>query len=535
MNVEQPLLLIAAPVAALALLLLALAARRRRRQAAAAWSAALGAEAMTIGRWSPWLLAIVGLLVGVGIAGPRWGLASRATESRALNVVFVMDVSRSMLAQDVAPSRLLRASGLARRLVQDLQGDRLGLVAFSARGYLLSPLTLDQSAIALQLDALDPDMASEGGSNLAAAIGQAKLVLGGATQGGDRAIVVFSDGESFEGQSALEEAGRALRQARVTLIVIPVGDVRGARIPEAGGGFHKDDQGNEVITSRRDDELKALADAAEGVLIPAAASDPAGEARRVLSQLQRAPASDRATADLVPRAWWFALGAAVLLLLQAFTRRTAALVGVALAIGIGSAQAQRPSTGSRLLAKGDTAKARLAFLKEVKGGASDTAWFNAGTASLASGDIPTAVAALQRATLSLDPELRRRALYNLGTAYLQAARRDSTRRDSLLTAATTSLQSSLLLGPRDRNAKFNYELARRLKQPPPPNSGGGGGNDKQKPPPPQQGSPPPRGKNGGMSQAEAEQVLSAMERAERETRQGQYQRQRRGAPTGPDW
>jgi hypothetical protein len=139
---------------------------------------------------------------------------------------------------------------------------------------------------------------------------------------------------------------------------------------------------------------------------------------------------------------------------------------------------------------------------------------------------------LQRAALSLDPALRQRALYNLGTAYLMQARRDTVQRDTLLSAASTRLQQALLLAPDDRNAKFNFELARHLR-PPPKASSGGGAKSKA---PPKPAPPPPTGARAGMTPAEADQVLSAMERAERETRQRQYQRVRRGEPPpGPDW
>ena len=252
-----------------------------------------------MGRWSAVLFALVALAAGAGLAGPRWGSVSRTAESRALNIVVVMDVSKSMLAEDVAPNRLGRATSLARRLIQDLGGDRFALVAFAGHSYLLSPLTLDESAIALQLDAVDPDMASAGGSGLAAALDLARDVLVKSPQGGDRAIVVFSDGESFDPAGALETAGRALRRAGITLVAVPVGDVRGARIPE-NGEFHRDAAtGKEVITSRRDDLLQQAIQAANGVFIPAAAPDPVGEARRALSHLKRAPATDRAVADMI--------------------------------------------------------------------------------------------------------------------------------------------------------------------------------------------------------------------------------------------
>lgn len=524
---------LAAPMVATAVGVLALMARRRRVRAATAWSRTLGEQASVAGHYSPLLLALVALAAAVAVAGPRWGVAAHTAESRALNIVVVMDVSRSMLAQDVAPNRLGRAVSAARRLVLDLDGDRFALVGFAGHAFLLSPLTLDESAIALQLDALDPDMASAGGSGLAAALELARHTLVASPQGGDRAIVLFTDGESFEGNSALESAGNALRRAGITLIAIPVGSIAGARIPDPGGSWHRDNTDKVVITTRRDDLLQIVTTAANGVFIPANAPDPVGDARRALAHLNRAPAADRVAADMIPRAWIFALVAVVLLLIHTVTRRTAALAGLLLLVGAGGATAQRPSAGNRLLVHGDTARARQVFAADARSRHSDTAWFNAGTSSLIAGDWAAAVVQLQAATVSLDPGLRQRALYNLGTANLMQSRRDSAQRDTLLADAARQLREALLLAPGDRNAKFNFELTRRLRPPPKPESGPGGkgkGNPNQAPP------PPPAGGRGGMTPAAAEQVLTAMERAERDTRQHQYARTRKGEPPlGPDW
>ncbi|HEY4100851.1 MAG TPA: VWA domain-containing protein [Gemmatimonadales bacterium] len=532
---ERPILLYVVPVIIAIIALAAFRSRRARERAADVWSRALGVRARALGRYSVWIVSLVALCIAVGIAGPRWGSATTSTESQALNVVVVMDISRSMLAQDVAPSRLGRAVSLSRRLVQDLDGDRFALVAFAGHPYVLSPLTLDASSITLQLDALDPEMASVGGSGLGPALELARKVLTASPQGGDRAIVVFTDGETFDGPHPLETAGAGLRRAGITLIAVPVGDIRGARIPDPDGSWHRDQIGREVVTVRRDDLLQAAVQSANGVMIAANAPDPVGDVRRVLAHLHRIRTSDRSAADLVPRAWIFALVAALVLLAHTLTRRSAALIGIMLAIGVARAGAQRPSTGSRLLLRGDTMRARQAFTAEIKRRQTDSAWFNAGTSALMARDLPTAIAELQRATMSVDPALRQRALYNLGTAYLLSARRDSTQRDSLLNAASTQLQQALLLAPNDRNAKFNFELARRMKPPPKPSSsskGKSGGTGNRPPPPP----PPSGGGRSGMTPAEADQVLNAMERAERDTRQNQNQRMRRGEPQlGPDW
>ena len=530
---ERPVVAIAAPLVGIACAVLALVARRRRVASASAWSRALGEYARKLGRYSPLILGVVAATATLGIAGPRWGLVTGTAESRALNIVVVVDVSRSMLAEDVAPNRLGRAVSLARRLVQDLDGDRFALVGFAGHAYLLSPLTLDQSAITLQLDALDPEMASVGGSGIAPALELARKTLTASPQGGDRAVILLSDGESFDPPGELESAARALKRSGVTLVAIPVGDVRGIRIPEGDGSWHHDAQGREVITTRRDDLLQVATRAASGVFIAANAPDPVGDARRALSHLTRVAANDRTAADLAPRAWILALLAALLLIGHTMTRRSASLVALVLMFGAHAASAQRPSTGNRLLSRGDTVRARQAFADDAKTHQSDTAWYNAGTSALIAGDGAAAIDALERASFSFDPALRQRALYNLGTAYLLQARRDTARRDSLLGSASARLQEALLLAPRDRNAKFNYELARRLRPPPPPpksgkSNGKGGANQ-----------PPPRATpsgRGGMTPAEADQVLSAMERAERDTRQAQYQRARRGdASGGPDW
>lgn len=533
MTFERPWLLVAAPLLAVALAILAAFARRRRIAAANAWSRDLGVRARAYGATTPAIFATLGALFGVALAGPRWGLVARNAEARAMNIVVVMDVSRSMLAQDVTPNRLGRAVSLARRLVEDLAGDRFSLVAFAGAPYVLSPLTLDQSAIELQLDALDPDMMSQGGSGLAPALDLARHVLTSATQGGDRAIVVFTDGETFDGRDPLVAAGRALAHAGITLVAIPVGTIQGARIPEPGGDWHRDDRGNVVVTTRHDELLDAAVSAAGGVFIPASAPDPVGDARGALSHLKRAIVHDRAAADLVPRAWILALIAALVLIAHAWTRRTAALATALLAIGVARATAQRPSRGLRDLRHGDTTGAITAFRAEARTAPGDSNLFNAGTAALVGGDFAAAESDLEKASASVDPGLRQRALYNLGTAFLLQSARDTMQRSKLLPQATVALQQSLLLSPEDRDAKFNYELARRLT--PPPSASSSNAKGKNNPRPQSSGNPPPRSRSG-MTPAEADQVLNAMERAERATRQSQYQRGRPGEPPrGPDW
>src|SRR5213078_4488054 len=165
----------------------------------------------------------------------------------------------------------------------------------------------------------------------------------------------------------------------------------------------------------------------------------------------------------------------------------------------------------------------------------DTAWYNTGTAALAAGDAALARSTLARAAASLDPELRFRALYNLGLLGLREAKSDSASRDAHLADAERAYREALLLQPDNIRAKWNLELVKRLRggggqnapNPPPPPSGGGGGGGAAQP-------PPPRG--GGMSESQADQVLQSIGQEELRTRRDRTGRTRRAAPAGvKDW
>ena len=102
----------------------------------------------------------------------------------------------------------------ARRLIQDLEGDRLGLIAFAGRSYILAPLTVDGSAIRMYLDALDPDLASEGGTDLSSVLAQGGQLLGATTDPADRVLVVFTDGEAHDTLPGVVRAGRGAQGGR---------------------------------------------------------------------------------------------------------------------------------------------------------------------------------------------------------------------------------------------------------------------------------------------------------------------------------
>ena len=544
MTFDSPLVLFLAPVLAVAFASAAWLARRRRVQLARRWSPSLGRVARARGGWAPAVIGVAALLAGVGLAGPRSGRTEVKTETRALSLVFAIDISRSMLAEDVAPSRLQRASREARRLIQDLEGDRLGMIAFAGRSYILAPLTVDGGAIRMYLDALDPDLASEGGTSLAAVLTQGAQLLGAATDAADRVLVLFTDGEAHDTLPEVITAAEGLQDEGVRLIVVAQGRALPTRIPlrDSSGTlleYKQDEEGNVVRTQRRDDVLRALVDAAEGTLVPSELPDQAGAVRDVVAAMKRSPTSDTRTNDLVPRAWIPVLVAGLLLLGYTIVRPGPALISLASLLLLSTAaEAQRPTAGARAMNAGDPAGAAAAFLKDVQGSARDTAFYNAGTAALDARRFDVAQGALTEAAKSLDPDLRYRALYNLGVAGLLAAAADTAKRDEHLDQAAARLREALLLQPSSARAKWNLELAERRR--PPPAGGGGGGGGK-----------PPAGGGGGsqspepsrpekqdqdLSRSQAEQILNSMERRERETRSDQQRRLKGNSGGGvKDW
>jgi Ca-activated chloride channel family protein len=545
MTFDAPLLLILAPVLALAFGFGGWLARRQRIRLARRWSPSLARVARARGGWAPAVLGLSALLAGIGLAGPRAGRTEVKTETRALSLVFAMDISRSMLAEDVAPSRLQRATREARRLIQDLEGDRLGLIAFAGRSYILAPLTVDGGAVRMYLDALDPDLASEGGTSLSAVLAQGTELLGAATDAADRVLVVFTDGEGHDTLPDAVAKAEALKEAGVRLIVVAEGRPLPTRIPirDSAGTlleYKQDEDGNVVRTQRRDDVLRTVVDAAEGTLVPNELPDQAGAVRDLVAAMKRSPTAETRTADLVPRAWIPALAAALLLLGYTLVRPGPALVGLAGILLWRPVDAQRPTPGARAMAAGDPVRASAEFLKEAgKGSSRDTSFYNAGTAALEAGRLDVARGALEQAAKSLDPDLRYRALYNLGVVGLLAANADTAKSEEELSQAAERLKEALRLQPSSARAKWNLELAERRRPPPPPSGGGGGAGQ----PPPSGGAspqpPPPSGAeqpSQGLSQGQAEQILNSMERRERQTREEQQRRLRAHQAGGvKDW
>ncbi|OYV68043.1 MAG: hypothetical protein B7Z72_08760, partial [Gemmatimonadetes bacterium 21-71-4] len=178
--------------------------------------------------WRAARLAGACALAGVALAGPRWGLERNVTRTRGFDMVLALDVSLSMRATDVRPDRLERMKQEVRRLRALSPGDRIGLIVFAGRSYVLSPLTVDEGALDLFLDNLDPSIVGQPGSSLSRAIRQGTDLLSLGSGGADRALVVMSDGEAFEPEADVVAEARRAGEKGISLVTVGFGTTAGS-------------------------------------------------------------------------------------------------------------------------------------------------------------------------------------------------------------------------------------------------------------------------------------------------------------------
>lgn len=500
-------------------------------------------------RWHVARLATAGALVGFAAAGPRWGVEQTIVRTRGIDMVFALDASLSMLATDERPDRLTRMKEEVRRLRAMSRGDRVGLIAFAGRSYVLSPLTIDAGALDLFLDNLDPSVVGQAGSSLSRAIRQGTDLLLLTRTGADRALVVMSDGEAFEPVEDVVAEARRAGEKGISLVTVGFGTTGGSTIPIRSGNAltaKRDENGQIVVTRYHPELLRAAAQAAHGTFIDASQSDKATRVRAALASLRRQQRIASAGETKRPQYQWFLLPAVLLLALDSLlaerrgrrrgshlvaAARTAASV-VLLASTAGCASRNGAVAADRAYNAREFPLAAALYRKLIDGGVRDQrTLYNYGTALVASDSLAPAAEALERAAESRDAELRYRALFNLGLAQLRRGlTAPPSQADEPLDAALAAYKKVLLLRPDDLDAKWNYELALRKKQ---SGGGGGGGGQSRNAPASQSRAPQP---SGGLAERQAEQLLGSAAREERNV-QAKRQRQSRVEPPpgGKDW
>ncbi|MBU1172909.1 MAG: VWA domain-containing protein [Proteobacteria bacterium] len=222
-------------------------------------------------RWVKYALILLSLLfTSLALSGPQYGFTWQEIQRKGVDLFIAIDCSKSMLASDIKPNRLERAKREVFDLLSMLEGDRAGLVAFAGTAFVQCPLTLDYNAFHLFMSELGPDYLPLGGTDIAGAIHEA---LNGFPENEDteKALIIITDGESTGGDP-LDAAKEAAKKG-VKIFCIGVGNDDGIPVPDADGGFKKDNQGKIILTRIDEKTLKDIADLTGGSYVRSVAGD----------------------------------------------------------------------------------------------------------------------------------------------------------------------------------------------------------------------------------------------------------------------
>jgi Ca-activated chloride channel family protein len=246
---------------------------------------------------------------------------SKLTEVKreGADIIVCLDVSNSMLAQDLQPNRLARAKYALEKMIDGLEGDRLGLVIFAGEAYVQLPITTDYDAAKLFLESINPGMVPVQGTDLSAAINKAAESFA-SDVGKNRAIILITDGENHDSEAieAAEECGKK----GIMISTIGVGSTNGVPIPlvENGEvkGYRKDKQGQTIVTKLNSDLLKTIAGKANGVYVQASQADIGLSAvLNKINELDKAQLESKMYSDYEDQFQWF-IGFALIILFIEF-------------------------------------------------------------------------------------------------------------------------------------------------------------------------------------------------------------------------
>lgn len=211
-----------------------------------------------------WLMTSAVALLIVMLARPQMGTKINQEHRQGIEVIIALDISNSMKAEDVAPSRLDKSKMLIENLVDNFTNDKIGLIVFAGDAFVQLPITSDYVSAKMFLQNITPELIAAQGTNLAEAIDLSSHSFTKQEKVG-RAIIVITDGEDHEG--GVEKVAKAAKKNGIRIFVLGVGSAKGAPIPDGNGGYMKDKTGQEVMSALNEDMCKQIAAAGGGAYI----------------------------------------------------------------------------------------------------------------------------------------------------------------------------------------------------------------------------------------------------------------------------
>lgn len=267
-NIEYLWLLILIPVL---VVLFILYDRHKRRQLAQFGDAELVALLMPnasrirpIVKFSLLLLAYT--LLVFALARPQYGTKEQTIKRQGIEVMFALDISNSMLAEDVAPNRLERAKQMLSKLIDKMQDDKVGLIVFAGQAFVQLPITADYVSAKMFLQSISPDLIKMQGTAIGDAINTSVRAFGDNQSQASRVIILITDGENHEDDA--KTAAQEAKQKGIEVIVVGIGKPEGSPIPIAGtNNFMKDRSGNVVVSRLNEEMCRDIASAAGGIYV----------------------------------------------------------------------------------------------------------------------------------------------------------------------------------------------------------------------------------------------------------------------------
>jgi len=262
-------------------------------------------------------LAIAGIVIA--LVNPKIGTTTETVKREGVDIVFAVDVSKSMLAEDVAPNRLDKSKQMVAQIINSLGTDRIGIIGYAGSAYPVLPITTDYSVAKMFLQSMNTDMVSSQGTAITDALELASSYFDNPQT--SKIIILLSDGEDH-GEGSQEAADELLKK-NIRLITIGVGTEKGGNIPIKVNGriesYKKDNQGETVITKLYPDALKSLAETTKGGYVYGSSSrEVTAYIKNALQNIEKTEFESKEVALYESQFQWFLGGAFILLFLDIF-------------------------------------------------------------------------------------------------------------------------------------------------------------------------------------------------------------------------
>ena len=419
------------------------------------------------------LLTALALLI-VMLARPQMGTKISHEKRTGIETIIALDISNSMLAEDVTPSRLDRAKMMVENLVDHFTNDKIGLIVFAGEAYVQLPITSDFVSAKMFLSSIEPGLIETQGTDIAAAVNMATHSFT-QEEGVGKAVIVITDGEDHEG-GALEAAQEA-KEKGMRVYVLGIGSSKGSPIPIPGtSDYMKDNSGETVMSALNEDMCKQVAAAGGGAYIHVENNSNAQEQlNRELDKLAKKEISSTVYSDFDEQ--FQAVGILVLLLLIAeicileiknphlrnihlFNRKkTVTLLLLLMTVAAAHAQSDRDYVrrGNQQFRAGKFAEAEVDYRKAIERNAKNPqALYNLGNALLAQKKDSAAVEQFQQAAkLETNPRRRANAFHNIGVVC---------QGHQMFGEAIEAYKESLRNNPDDDETRYNLELCKRQQK-----------------------------------------------------------------------